>query len=39
MKVEENDISGKGKQGFIKLLEIPCLPGDVKLHHHGVLFL
>jgi hypothetical protein len=36
MKVGENDISAEGKQGFIKLIEIPYLPGDMKFHDHNV---
>jgi len=36
MKVGENDISAEGKQEFIKLIEIPYLPGDMKFHDHNV---
>ena len=37
MEVEENDIPAQGKQGVIKLVEVPCLPGDVEFHSYGVL--
>jgi hypothetical protein len=30
MEVEEDDISSEGKKGIVKLIEIPCLSGDVK---------
>ena len=37
MEAWEDDISAEGKKSVVKLIEVPRLPGDMKLHHDCIL--
>ena len=36
MEAWKDDISAEGKKSVVKLIEVPCLPGDMKLHHGSI---